>query len=54
MFSKRPGSYVGKSEVLSLFADTPTQLTIEENFVEPVKCTNLQPLDYRAPLEFQV
>ena len=57
MSCKRPesgGSYVAKSESACLFTDVPTQLSVEDNYVEVVKVTNLSPLDYRAPLEFTV
>jgi len=37
-----------------VFSDVPVQLAVEDSFVETVKCLNLAPLDYRAPLEFQV
>jgi len=55
MSSKRPGDgpFVTKSELM-VFSDVPVQLAVEDSFVEVVKCLNLAPLDYRAPLEFQV
>ncbi len=56
MSSKRPdkGLFVTKSELM-VFSDVPpVQLAVEDSFVETVKCPNLAPLDYRAPLEFQV